>query len=323
MCGVSPDLALGHYELWRPNRVSAPTWEGELPGLRNFCDYMGYRGLCLCEITPDEVDGWWWALPLADSTRHTRLSQLRVFLGWARDVRHWIEADPTLTLSARKPMTEPRLRLDPVQLLTMIDTARYPQHRIVLALTANLALRAGELRRLRIKDWWGDSIRVRVEKTREVDDMPVSSDLATELSRWLDHYGRAVPKLSREAFLVPSQYVSTIQRKVTYRPTRAVAEPEDVVKRALIALGYDDVRGEGVHTVRRSVARIFYDLAVDDDGENDALLATMKLLHHTKPETTLAYIGMDKQREARDRILRDHPFLTRLTEGVRPLAAAL
>jgi hypothetical protein len=85
-----------------------------------------------------------------------------------------------------------------------------------------------------------------------------------------------------------------------------------VVKRALAKLGWEDVKGEGIHTVRRSVARIFFDAAEAEESFHEALLGTMRLLHHDRAETTLRYIGVDRQTLARDRFLRGRPFLTRL-----------
>jgi hypothetical protein len=112
---------------------------------------------------------------------------------------------------------------------------------------------------------------------------------------------------------VPSQHVGA--QGVTYRPDRSIGEPEDVVKRALAKIGWDDVKGEGIHTVRRSVARLFFDAVLADEGDekfDEALLGCMRLLHHDRAETTLRYIGIDRQTLARDRFLKGRPFLTRI-----------
>lgn len=324
MTTVAPLQALDAYEMWRIRRVSLRTWEGEKSTLLNLCDWLTYLDLAVDRVTPEVLEEWWWAQELADSTRHTRVSQVRSFFSFVVHVKRWIADDPSVYLMAPRPMVEPRRQLDAAEILAALDAARCPQHRIVLALAANLALRSSEIKRLRVADWWGHQIRVRVEKTKEVDDMPVTSDLAGELRRWMDHYRRAYPGLRRSHPLVPSQYVSNINNRIHYRPDRgSIGDPEDVVHAALATLGWESSKGEGIHTIRRSVARLFYDAATDEDGgRDDALLATMRLLHHAKPTTTLRYIGVDRQTEARNAILTNKPFLTRLAAGVTPLAQA-
>lgn len=320
---VTPDVALRDYEMYRVRRVSLRTWSGEKPGLLNLVDWLLYHDLAMDQITQEHLDEWWYGLHLADSTKHTRLSQVRSFFTYCQRVRKWVVDDPSLTLTAPKPMPEPRERLDAAELLALLDTAAWPQHRIILALAMNCGLRAGEIKRLRIADWWGDRLRVRVDKTREVDDMPVTAELRAELTEWMRHYSHECPGLRRSHPLVPSQYVSNINRRVTYRPDRgSIGDPEDVVKAGLATLGWEVVTGEGIHTVRRSIARVFYDAAVAENGDNDALLATMRLLHHSKPTTTLLYIGVDKQTEERDALLCGRSFLPRLAAGVTALPLA-
>jgi hypothetical protein len=68
------------------------------------------------------------------------------------------------------------------------------------------------------------------------------------------------------------------------------------------------------------VARLFFDAVLDEEGEqkfDEALLGTMRLLHHDRAETTLRYIGVDRQTRARDRFLQGRPFLTRLAGAPR------
>jgi integrase len=202
--------------------------------------------------------------------------------------------------------------------LALIDTADYPQHRIVLALACNLALRGSEIADLRLGDLdlKGLTLRVRIEKTRDVDDMPINADLAAELSAWLSIYVPAArPHLNSTSYLAPSHYVHPQSGSITYRPGKPITQPHTIVQRALGELGWSDVKQEGVHTVRRSVARIFFDATEAETSFDNALLGTMSLLHHDRPETTLRYIGVDRQVQARNLFLRGKPFLSRLADG--------
>lgn len=316
------DVALREYQTWRTGdaEYSHATWRGEMPGLLYFVDFCIDNEISTVRaVTPEIASKWKQSLThLQETTRATRLSQLRGFMGYCVK-RGWIEADPTVLLRVPRPAPAPRERLDAQELLALIDSADYPQHRIILALAANLALRQSEIKSLALRDVDLDTgtLRVTVHKTREQtepDDMPISTELEAELRRWLHHYGQHC-NLTNGMLLVPSQHVTPQTGKITYRTNRSISEPEDVVKRALAKMGWEDVKGEGIHTVRRSVARIFFDAVIDEAGEghfDEAVLGTMRLLHHDRPETTLRYIGVDRQTQARDKFLRGRPFLTRL-----------
>jgi integrase len=288
------------------------TWSGESPGLYQFVDWCGNRGIHYpSQVTP-HVAALYWAEAkgrLAESTRVTRIAQLRSFFRWM-ELHRVIDSNPTLVLKARKPMPPDRTRLTPETLLRLIEAAEYPQHRIVIALAANLALRGSEIRELRIRDLDLDNglLTVRVLKTREIDKMPINTDLRVELDRWLEVY-QQTPGLTPYSRLVPSQNVGL--GRIVYRPDRPIAEPYAIVQRALDRIGWDRSQ-EGVHTIRRSVARIAFDAMEAETSFDDALLGVMRLLHHDRAETTLRYIGVDRQTQARDRFFARRPFLTRL-----------
>ena len=306
------------YGQHRVANYSLETWSGEAPGLLAFADHCAGMGVTtLDQLNTDDADDWWINVKntYEPATADTRLHQLRALLGWASK-KGWLETDPTVFIRAIRPAPKLRERLDPRGLLDLIDAADFPQHRIILALCANLAVRQAELKRLLIGDvdLGAGTIAVRVTKTKDTppDLMPITEELDAELQRWMDHYRTAVPGLTRASHLVPAQHVG--RQGITYHPDRTIAEPEDVVKRALGRLGWteEETKGEGIHLVRRSVARIFFDAAEAEESYHEALLGTMRLLHHDRSETTLRYIGVDRQTLARDRFLRGRPFLTRL-----------
>jgi integrase len=315
------------YRSWRTDEAgfSPKTVAGETPGLLAFVDLMHTRGVFYVDTLTDvDLSAWWASLAgHADSTKVTRLAQLRAFLDYCR-VKGWLTHDPTVLLRAAHVAPALRERLNAFELLSLIESADFPQHRIVLALAANLALRGGEIRALKVRDvdLTSMTVRVHIEKTKDSDDlMPVNDDLARELDRWLRHYSASCSSMRQASCLVPAQHVEPTKGRVTYNPDRSVAQPYDIVKAALTRIGWQDVKGEGIHTVRRSVARIFFDAALEEAGDSqfdEVLLGTMRLLHHARPETTLRYIGVDRQTQARDKFLRGRPFLTRLARVDTP-----
>ncbi len=322
---MDPREALIRYERWRIQeaKFSPKTWAGEKPGLLGFIDTIHNAGIgSMHNVEPDLVSAWWTSLDYQESTMATRLSQLRSFLGYCVN-RGWIESDPSVLLRANKPVAEVREHLAPAELLALIEATVYPRDRILVALAVNLALRGGEIARLRIKDLnlEAGTLIVRPDKTHsDPDPMPITADLDAELRRWLHHYQHRAA-VAPDSYLVPAQHVEPNTGRITYRTTRPTAQPYEVVKKGLTKLGWETVKGEGVHTCRRSVARIYFDMVEADESFDSALLATMTLLHHERPETTLRYIGRDRLVMARDAKLRGRPFLTRLAGNVTPLRA--
>jgi integrase len=319
--------ALAYYGQWRlgAGGYSVKTWEGELPTLRGFCSRMP---LAIEDMNAAWVEQWWAETAgLAQDTRVTRLGQVRAFLRYCRE-RGWLTGDPTALINAKAAPVRERDRLDADELLALLELAKYPLHRAFLALAMNLGLRGSEVARLRISDvdLDGGTILVRIEKTNDEHRMPITLELHNELVRWLRHYQATCDLLTRDSLLVPSQHVSG--NTITYRPDRKISEPYEIVKRYLAELGWDTVKQEGVHTIRRSVARLLFDsmsIAVDGTllgkaAEDSALLATMTFLHHSRPETTLRYIGKNHLRDALDTRLRGKAFLSALgTTNVRRL----
>jgi integrase len=306
--------ALREYEHWRLHRAnfSIKTWAGEKPGLLAFIDTMHTRGRTYVgSLTEEDVNAWWDSLSLAPSTQKTRLAQLRSFVKFCI-ARGWLERNPTVLLRAKVPAKGDRDRLEADELLTLVDLAETPRDRVLLALAANLGLRGGEISRLRLRDLnlRAETIRVHVDKTNEVDDMPLSAELAVELRHWLEEYGRNTC-YNPASFLVPSVYFDNYNQRWIYRHDKAFAEPYRVVQGALTKMGWD-TKGEGVHTVRRSVATLFFDMIEADETFDSALVATMALLHHARPEQTLEYVGRKRATMARDRVLKGHSFLSRL-----------
>ena len=97
-------------------------------------------------------------------------------------------------------------------------------------------------------------------------------------------------------------------------PTKDTRNLPEIVQKALTDAGHVIETGEGVHTLRRSVARAFFDRAVAG-GYDAALRATSALLHHSSSQVTEHYLGLSTEKLSRDEILHGQSFLTAMAGG--------
>jgi integrase len=270
--------------------------------------------------------------PVGASQHNVARSRVRGFVAWGH--RHgYCRGD--LADGVRIAPLPPRrkfLRLNPTQLLALVEQPAHPRDRGMIAVAINTALRGKELRDLRVGDPDLDSERlfVTVTKTAESDWMPISSDLDAELRRWLTWYAEHVDgSLRDDWYLFPARRRDTfvsrgVRRQGCLDPERRMStHPSTVVHAALAGIGIEETAREGMHTIRRSVARIYFDACSADMGYSNALREVMALLHHRSVATTEKYLGLDVERAARDRRIAGKPFLTSMTttENVVPLRA--
>ena len=92
----------------------------------------------------------------------------------------------------------------------------------------------------------------------------------------------------------------------SWTPAKKVVMTERIVQEALAAVGLP-TKYEGTHTIRRAVARHFFDsqAALGHDG---ALRVTSALLHHRSASATERYLGLTSERVRRDEVMRGKPF---------------
>lgn len=235
--------------------------------------------------------------------------------------RGWLRCDPLATVRPLRVPRKDRLRLTAAELVALLDHAGDPRDRGMLAVAINLGLRASEITMLKLGDLdlaAGD-LRVWMDKTDEVDMMPINADLDMELRRWLTQYGvEHDSALEAGMFLFPARARPRFLWQDGARSTRLGAlQPEQrltrhaaqVVQRALTNAGVEDVRHQGFHTIRRSVGRFYFD-RVSEQGHDAALRQTSALLHHKNAATTELYLGLDREKRKRDESLRGRPFLS-------------
>jgi integrase len=187
----------------------------------------------------------------------------------------------------------------------------------------NSGLRSGEVRTLRVGavNLGKQRIRVVIHKSSEEDYLPVTLDLDRELRRWLLHYASEIGRpLRSDDYLFPTfrsvlagpgHPPSAMKRVERLIPDKPLVHGERVVQYALAVLGYP-TKGEGAHTIRRAVARVWFD-ALSEEANYDAALRTVSaLLHHKNVTTTEHYLGVSSEKRRRDERLMGKPFLTAL-----------
>ncbi|MDQ3222019.1 MAG: site-specific integrase [Gemmatimonadota bacterium] len=273
----------------------------------------------MSHITSDDLEQFFYgpdgylgrAVPVAASTFNVYLARVRGFFKYCR-AKGWTDQDPFLLIQRKRLTKKDRLRLTAAEVLRCLDLADSPRDRAALAIAANTAMRSSELAALRIRDvdLRAGSVLVRVTKSRLEDWMPITSDLDAELRAWFLTYQEECGPLHPDWYVIPSRnfHAGTLNT----RPCEPVGRVADIAQKVLAALGYPTYQ-EGFHTIRRSVARIYFDM-LSADGVDSALIATASLLHHADTVTTLRYIGLKPEEERRDTRLRGNPFLTSLVQ---------
>lgn len=136
----------------------------------------------------------------------------------------------------------------------------------------NTGLRAQDLTSIRVRDvdLANGLLHVTNHKSHLEDSLPITLELDQELRRWL---ARGVDDLMQALkgawYLFPARDWARwanrgdgpVQVVGPWEPPRRLAKPAAVVQRALLSSGLTDVKYEGVHTLRRSVGRAFFEHA--------------------------------------------------------------
>lgn len=259
------------------------------------------------------------------ATVNNRMSQLSAFSRWAVANRmipaHFVGTVRTIPVPRKA-----KLRVPPLEFQRLLDLAERPDRRIVIALGLFLFLRGGEIRTLKVADVDLDQgiVNVVIHKTNDWDEMPVCLELDEELRRWFIAYAADIGRpLKGTDYLVPAhhRFPGWLERPVSgnYQPDKMMLRPFQHVQVILEKAGYPVTEagkksGEGVHTLRRSGARALYDALVDGRlgdpaARDDALRQVMTMLHHSSVSITEGYIGLERDRQKRDKTIKGVRFL--------------
>lgn len=331
------DEAVEVYLQLRKAKFSHDTWVNDRSQLHRLARSM--NGIQVGSITPERMEHFFLgpgglAEVMAPSSFNKVLSRVDTFFAFCRR-RGWIKGDPLGEVETITPTRRERLRLSPAELLRLLDVTTHPRDRALLAVACNTALRAGEIADLRLQDvdLDGGWLHVRITKSHLEDQMPISLELDRELRAWLSVYGEQMARpLPPNAYLFPGKTAgrwryepnpapgvpvygaSNVYVHGDLRPDVPVRKPAEIVQRALRASGFEISAGEGLHTIRRSLARAYFEREAAS-GNDVALRATAALLHHSSTQVTEHYLGLNHEKVRRDRSLRGKPFLGAMVDG--------
>jgi len=326
------------YLTYRFAKCAPTTATNEAFVLRRFAAWYG--DVQMRHLTPERVADWFFGdqgLLLPHRTRDRRLrepvkattanyyrTRLASFFRWATK-RGLIRRDLLEEVEPLTPERPERLKVPPSDLLRLLGTAGDARDRAFIALLINTGFRGGTATSLRVRDvdLDAESISVWISKSRVHDWFPITADLRIELAAWLREYSVTVRRpLRTDDFLFPARTASVYhwvvdaggqKRKIrtapTWTPERPLTHPERVVQEALRALGFT-TKGEGCHTIRRSVARALFDALASEKSYDAALRTVTATLHHKSMATTEIYLGLSSELAQRDAALRGKPFLS-------------
>lgn len=287
--------------------------------------FYGPNGL----MSPHPINTRWGVAriqpPLSPGTHNLYRTRMTVWVKWCMQ-RRILTRDIMLNIHPMKNPKKKRNRHGADVLLRLLEVADGPRDRAFLAVALNTGLRASEIVRLRVGDLDLDEgyMDVVIKKTGDIDEQPISSDLDPELRVWLTQYALDLDRpLHADDLLFPARGGGLVARYETaedgkrypvrhpyyWRTNVPIRQPEGIVKKSLAKLGLPTER-EGVHTIRRSVARAYFDAACQEIGDVAALRETADLLHHSSMATTEIYLGMTTERNRRNKRLRGKPFLS-------------
>lgn len=241
----------------------------------------------------------------------------------------WCDTNPMQAIGRSRPDPDKsRLLLTAGELLALPDACATPIQRAACAVGMNTGLRAHDIANLRLFDvsLAGGVIQTEIRKTRKLDVKPITMELQAELERWLATYTQLMGLKEREElddgwYLLPSYFIEPPRkgrpeavRPIHLDPTKSLTNMHRLVHAPLAKLGYP-TKGEGFHTLRRSSARVLFELLRDKGESRDhALMVVRDYLNHANTAMTEHYLGLSHERAIRDAILKDRPFLSRQAE---------
>ena len=280
-----------------------------------------WGNISVSNITPRHVDDFFQSHDWAPGTRNLYLGNMRQFFEFCRTHGYMRrDVDPTYHWRNAKVERKTKLRVPVEEFNDLMDATDHPRDRAVIALGLFTFMRGSELQTLRISDLDLSrfELRMRRHKTKEDDVLPVSSELAEEMVRWLNWVEQDQKHLNPNWYLLPSKNPiiwlhDPITRRLkqsgvpsSLRPAQKMSHPYRVAQRALAKLGYD-THGEGEHTLRRSGARAMAD-ELRKMGYDGALMRVASMLGHKDTRMTERYIGWELERTQRNEQIAGKPM---------------
>lgn len=268
-------------------------------------------------IKPGHIDQLMSTTTWSARTRNGYLSNMRSgFFPWCRR-NNFIpkDYDPTEGWRPSKVPSKDKTWMPVEEFPALLDAAPSPRDRVLLAVGLFTMCRGSEVTSIKVRDvdFDRDTLFIYRQKTKEEDVLPMPIELRDELLRWMRIYEDKCGPLQPDWYLVPGQgkhpmaHDHTIGKLVStgepapLKPTLRIGRPYMAVKRTLRIMGLDDHRA-GVHLLRRSSARAYYDLLVAN-GHDHALMRVGAILGHKDTKTTQIYLGLSIERQQRNAML--------------------
>ncbi|WP_219852867.1 tyrosine-type recombinase/integrase [Streptomyces solincola] len=235
--------------------------------------------------------------------------------GWTKTVT--VVPQPPFKASGPKPEWNPT-RLNEAELIQLLGRADHPVLRGMVAVAIGTALRVSDICKIQVMDVnlnAGD-LYVWVKKTGRFDAMPITLDLEEELRRYLRWYTAETGATlqSGSAYLFPGWQHANDGGVLGWVPDTSRPCDYAWASRHLSDLysecGISVQPRERWHVIRRSVARIYFDMLRNDVSYDHALRQVSALLGHLNSKTTETYLGLDAERRARDASLRGRRFIS-------------
>jgi len=323
---VRLDVAIEEYHQFRVAHSDKPnTISNHMQLLRKA--RLTWGNVTLREITPRHIAALFSANQWMPSTRNLYLSNLRTFFRWCRASNYMAaDNDPTATWDNVTVPEVDRLRIPLHDFPRLLDAAPHPRDRAIVALGLFTFCRGSEIGTITIDDLdlSAGTVHIIRHKTGTQDNLPVSTELAREMTRWLNWYRADQGTLRGNWFLTPAKNPDLWEqdpatrrlvksdRLAHVRPLKRETKPYRAVQRALRELGYP-TRGNGEHTLRRSGARCLAD-RLRNDGYDLALMRVGSMLGHKDIKVTQHYIGWGLEREQRNAMLSGQDMFPELVE---------
>lgn len=259
---------------------------------------------------------------LAPGTWNRNIGYLKVFFKWCR-ARRYVhrDFDPMEGVGRRAVAPRDFIFLPVDRFTELLDAAPNGRDRAVIAIGLYTFQRASELNRLTwddIEDTHHDPKQWRIavyrEKTEDRDYLPLALELRDELARWKLEYGRLVGEIPRGHWFVAPAFHRGEWRQDPHgrlvrdgdpklNPTRRHMKPQRSVQAALRAIGFEDRKHEGAHTLRRSGGLALYQELAWERGHDGALRIVQSMFGHKSLATTEHYLRLTLERKRRNDLI--------------------
>lgn len=340
---------MAEFKAYRAAKFAKTTTSNEMHILNRFMAFIG-EDIQMRHLRPEHVTDWFYGEagimtfhrtrdgvarpPVQASTHNHYVTRLKAFFEFCTK-RGYIRTDLLADVDRMEEPKKRRQQPGPALLLQLLDQAEHARDRAYIAVALNSALRANEIARILVGDvdLDGEWINVWITKSKIQTTMPITADLDPELRRWMTQYAEDIGRpLMPTDYLLPARSskhrppqrvngtFQSYKPKPEWVPEKPIAKTAGIVKHALAGVGLP-TEHEGTHTIRRAVARAYFEKVVAETGYDGALRMTSALLHHAHASTTEHYLGLDNERRRRDEMMRGKPFLTSMvnTSNVVPL----